>query len=547
MADQNTQFMAILTAVGEAKLANAQALGIVWNITQLGVGDANGAEPTPDREQEALINERRRAPLNQLFVSPDNASIIVAEQVIPEDVGGWWIREIGLYDEAGDLVAVANCPPTFKPLLAQGSGRTQVVRLNLLVSSTQSITLKIDPSVVLATRAYCDGKVAEELAKLDHKNSVRAATTANIVLNGLQSIDGVALAVGDRVLVKDQAAGNDNGIYIAAAGAWARATDADLSVEVTPGLVVGIEQGATLADTRWQLVTDGAIVLGTTALTFQNITKGFAPLSSPAFTDNPTAPTPAQFNNSLSLMTTAFAKRMGVEFSGLNSIGASTVLTNAYVGGIVSAASAAAINVTLPPTAGVPHSAAILLTNAGTGAVTLLGSGADLTTNQSGATISIVLGQGDSAWLVKVTGEWRLISGSVSLAYAKAFLDRTKGLAAAQQVTTTPAANAAFTLTRAFSAFVAPCNGTVLALQSVNLGGTGTQPAAFTNKIKIVGSVTGQVEPGDTTVAPMTNHASLQVSKGETVTVTGTISATATNVLWSSMGISTSYVFIPTN
>ena len=156
MADQNSQFMAILTAVGEARLANAQALGIAWNITQLGVGDGNGAEPMPDRLQTALINEKRKAPLNQLKVDPNNASIIIAEQVIPEDVGGWWIREIGLYDEAGDLVAVANCPPTFKPQLAQGSGRTQVVRLNLLVSSTQSITLKIDPSVVLATRAYVD-------------------------------------------------------------------------------------------------------------------------------------------------------------------------------------------------------------------------------------------------------------------------------------------------------------------------------------------------------------------------------------------------------
>lgn len=167
MADQNSQFMAILTAVGEARLANAQALGIAWNITQLSVGDGNGAEPMPDRLQTALINERRRAPLNQLSVAPNNASIIIAEQVIPEDVGGWWIREIGLYDEAGDLVAVANCPPTFKPQLAQGSGRTQVVRLNLLVSSTQSITLKIDPSVVLATRAYADALIVGHLAAAD--------------------------------------------------------------------------------------------------------------------------------------------------------------------------------------------------------------------------------------------------------------------------------------------------------------------------------------------------------------------------------------------
>lgn len=156
MTDQNTQFMAILTAVGEAKQANAIALGIPWVITQMGVGDASGTDPTPDRLQPSLINERRRAPLNQLKPDPDNEAIIIAEQVIPENVGGWWIREVGLYDEDGDLVAVANCPPTFKPELSQGSGRTQVVRLNILVSSTENIQLKIDPSVVLATRAYVD-------------------------------------------------------------------------------------------------------------------------------------------------------------------------------------------------------------------------------------------------------------------------------------------------------------------------------------------------------------------------------------------------------
>ncbi|WP_425275560.1 phage tail protein [Stutzerimonas zhaodongensis] len=159
--------MAILTAVGEARLANATALGVPWNITQLGVGDGNGAEPMPIRTQTALVNERRRAPLNQLSIDANNSSIIIAEQVIPEDVGGWWIREIGLYDEAGDLVAVANCPPTYKPELAQGSGRTQVVRLNILVSSTQSISLKIDPSVVLATRAYADTLIVDHLAATD--------------------------------------------------------------------------------------------------------------------------------------------------------------------------------------------------------------------------------------------------------------------------------------------------------------------------------------------------------------------------------------------
>lgn len=364
MADQNSQFMAILTAVGEARLANAQALGIAWNITQLGVGDGNGAEPMPDRLQTELINERRRAPLNQLKVDPSNASIIIAEQVIPEDVGGWWIREIGLYDEAGDLVAVANCPPTFKPQLAQGSGRTQVVRLNLLVSSTQSITLKIDPSVVLATRAYCDSKVAEELAKLDHKQSVRVATTANLAaLSGLLTLDGIVLAAGDRVLVKNQTTAKDNGIYIAAAGAWVRADDANLSTEVTSGLVVHVERGTTQADTRWQLVTDGTIVLGTTALTFQNITQGFAPLASPVLTGNPVAPTPPQFDSDTSLATTEFVQRALGNIRGLGpniTTSANLVLTASDVGLLVQAGGADTVQtIRLPEASSCPAGSSI--------------------------------------------------------------------------------------------------------------------------------------------------------------------------------------------
>lgn len=269
MIDQNSQFFAILTNVGAAKQANADALGIAWKITQMGVGDANNTDPLPSAAQTALINEWRRAPLNQLKVDPSNAAIIIAEQVIPADIGGHWIREIGLYDADGDLVAVANCAPSFKPLLNQGSGRTQVVRMNLQVSNASSVELKIDPSVVLATRSYVDQKVVDELGRLDFKQSVRVAATAAIVLSGLQTVDGVVLVAGDRVLAPLQAAAKDNGIYVVAAGAWARSADADLGVEVSASMFVPVEEGSVNGDSLWQLVTNGPIVLGTTALTFE--------------------------------------------------------------------------------------------------------------------------------------------------------------------------------------------------------------------------------------------------------------------------------------
>src|SRR5690349_15173935 len=125
MIDANSQFFATLTNVGMAKQANADALGVAWTFAQMGVGDANGTDPVPSATQPQLVNERRRRPLNQVRVDPVNAAVIIAEQIIPADEGGWWIREIGLYDADGDLVAVANCAPSYKPVLSQGSGRTQ--------------------------------------------------------------------------------------------------------------------------------------------------------------------------------------------------------------------------------------------------------------------------------------------------------------------------------------------------------------------------------------------------------------------------------------
>lgn len=180
------KYFAILTNQGAARLANAAALGTKLNLTQMAVGDANGVLPTPDPAQTKLINQKRIAPLNLLTVDPANTSQIIAEQIIPENEGGFWIREIGLYDDDGILIAVANCPETYKPELQEGSGRTQTIRMILIVSSTSAITLKIDPSVVLATRQYVDDKVIEVKSYADglmraheqSRNHPDATTTA---------------------------------------------------------------------------------------------------------------------------------------------------------------------------------------------------------------------------------------------------------------------------------------------------------------------------------------------------------------------------------
>jgi phage-related tail fiber protein len=150
------QFFGILTQAGENKDANAKALGLPLVLTELAIGDGNGNVPVPDRLRTSLVNQVRRQPINQISKDPNNANQIVIEQVIPENEGGWWIREMGLYDKDGDLIAICNCPPSYKPQLAEGSGRTQVVRMVLIFSSAATVQLKIDPSVVMATRKYAD-------------------------------------------------------------------------------------------------------------------------------------------------------------------------------------------------------------------------------------------------------------------------------------------------------------------------------------------------------------------------------------------------------
>ncbi|EKN3978868.1 phage tail protein [Yersinia enterocolitica] len=172
-----TKYFAILTNQGAARLANAAALGTTLKITHMSVGDGGGKAVTPNPEQTTLINEVRRDTVNMLSIDPQNINQIIVEQVIPENEGGWFIREIGLFDSEGMLIAVANCPETYKPLLQEGSGRTQTIRMILIVSSASAVELKIDPSVVLATRQYVDNKIIEVKQYADdlHQKHIDAA------------------------------------------------------------------------------------------------------------------------------------------------------------------------------------------------------------------------------------------------------------------------------------------------------------------------------------------------------------------------------------
>lgn len=181
MANSTSQFGGFLTNIGIAQQANNAALGLPWNITHMLIGDAGGEpsqtpDPTPNPAQTALVRQVYRAQLNALYPSPADPAVLVAELVLPPEIGGWWIRELALEDGNGNFIAVAKPAPSYKPLLAQGSGRTQTIRMHVVFGNVANVTLKIDPSIVLATRDYVDK--AREAAELYARNQLKAHTDA---------------------------------------------------------------------------------------------------------------------------------------------------------------------------------------------------------------------------------------------------------------------------------------------------------------------------------------------------------------------------------
>lgn len=258
----SAKFYTLLTDIGAAKLASAAALGVPLKITHMAVGSGGGALPTPNAQQTALVAEERRAALNMLYIDPQNSSQIIAEQVIPENEGGWWFREVGLFDETGALIAVGNCPESYKPKPAEGSGRTQTVRMVLITSSTDNITLKIDPAVVLATRKYVDDKVLELKVYVD-----------DLMAKHLAAVDP-----------HSQYAPKDS-----------------------PTLTGTPKTPTAPAGTNTTQIACTAFVQAVVTV-LNNALALKAPLANPALTGTPTAPTATQTANNTQIATTAFVK-----------------------------------------------------------------------------------------------------------------------------------------------------------------------------------------------------------------------------------------------
>ncbi|HBX6165251.1 TPA: phage tail protein [Klebsiella pneumoniae] len=175
------RFLSVITAAGRERIAAAIVSGNKVVFSQMSVGDGRGSATTPGDEQAALINERFRTQLNSLKLS-DNENIIIAEMIIPPEVGGFTIREAALFDDAGVCMAVANVPETYKPALAEGSGRFTILRIWLAVSSTEAVELVVDPGIVLATaedvinagseiKDYADKQLSEHAESRNHPDA----------------------------------------------------------------------------------------------------------------------------------------------------------------------------------------------------------------------------------------------------------------------------------------------------------------------------------------------------------------------------------------
>lgn len=188
------KYKTLITTAGAAKLAAATASGTKITLTHMAVGDGGGTLPVPEVGQTKLIAEKWRAALNKISVDAKNKNYVVAELVIPPEVGGFWLREMGLYDTDGTLVAVANMAESYKPELAEGSGRAQTLRMVIIVSALESVELVIDTTTVMATQDYVDDKLAEHERSRRHPDASLTAKGFTQLSNATDSSSEVQAA-----------------------------------------------------------------------------------------------------------------------------------------------------------------------------------------------------------------------------------------------------------------------------------------------------------------------------------------------------------------
>ncbi|MDY9446669.1 phage tail protein [Escherichia coli] len=285
MSTTTRKFKTVITDTGAKKLAQAAAPdGKPVRLTHMAVGDGGGTLPTPDSKQTRLVHEVWRHTVNRVILDATHQNRIIAELVIPPETGGFWIREIGVFDEHGDLIAVGNTAESYKPTVAEGSGRAQTFRTILTVSSTASVALTVDNTMVMATVDYVDDKLKEHEQSRRHPD---ASLTAKgfVQLSSATNSDSETLAATPKAV--KAAYDLANGKYTAQDATTARKGIVQLS-------------SATNSTSETLAATPKAVKA------VMDETNKKAPLNSPALTGTPTTPTAQQGTNNTQIASTAF-------------------------------------------------------------------------------------------------------------------------------------------------------------------------------------------------------------------------------------------------
>ncbi|HAN3359184.1 TPA: phage tail protein, partial [Escherichia coli] len=285
MSTTTRKFKTVITDTGAKKLAQAAAPdGKPVRLTHMAVGDGGGTLPTPDSKQTRLVHEVWRHTVNRVILDATHQNRIIAELVIPPETGGFWIREIGVFDEHGDLIAVGNTAESYKPTVAEGSGRAQTFRTILTVSSTATVALTVDNTMVMATVDYVDDKLKE------HEQS-RRHPDASLTAKGFVQLSSATNSTSETQAATPKA------VKAAYDLANAKYTAQDATTAQK-----GIVQlsSATNSTSETLAATSKAVKA------VMDETNKKAPLNSPALTGTPTTPTARQGTNNTQIASTAF-------------------------------------------------------------------------------------------------------------------------------------------------------------------------------------------------------------------------------------------------
>ncbi|HGX4332339.1 TPA: phage tail protein [Escherichia coli] len=285
MSTTTRKFKTVITDTGAKKLAQAAAPdGNPVRLTHMAVGDGGGTLPTPDSKQTRLVHEVWRHTVNRVILDATHQNRIIAELVIPPETGGFWIREIGVFDEHGDLIAVGNTAESYKPTVAEGSGRAQTFRTILTVSSTATVALTVDNTMVMATVDYVDDKLKEHEQSRRHPD---ASLTAKgfVQLSSATNSDSETQAATPKAV--KAAYDLANGKYTAQDATTARKGIVQLS-------------SATNSTSETLAATPKAVKA------VMDETNKKAPLNSPALTGTPTTPTAPKGTNNTQIASTAY-------------------------------------------------------------------------------------------------------------------------------------------------------------------------------------------------------------------------------------------------